>query len=170
MSELEPLEDAYRRLKPALDASLDPACIVMADGTVHSGNAAFRSLVKKSQRDLDGKCRLLDLLRLTDERDEASLGAAIREGKKFQTVEAPASLEGHKVRLSVKTAAVQLPGAKAGRPLGSLVCLRDSTGEVLVQAKYLKLLKILEEKDQLVSELKDRLDSTRRTPKEKIIR
>jgi hypothetical protein len=52
--------------------------------------------------------------------------------------------------------------------MGSLVCLRDSTGEVLVQAKYLKLLRILEEKEQLIGEFKDRLNSIRKTLKERL--
>ena len=161
MDETEPsLETILATVKPVLDASLDAVCVIDPDKKVCYGNLAARTLLKLKSRELKSQPKLPDLLKMPTEQN-SQLGELLKEGIALRFDETPVSLAGEKARVSLRAVALR-SGAKSDSAIvGAVVNFRDSTAEIVLQAKYHKVMEILAAKDSKIADLEERLKQLR---------
>ena len=158
--------------RPALQAVLDGICVLDCQHRVVYCNLAMKSLFGLSARALAQKpdfCSLIELSGCRHDRGKCCLNPVLEKGEELVFAETPAVRDGEKVRISLHAVPVLSVGRDTETPLSAVVSLRDTTGEVLLQAKYHKLLELLEHKDEQLetvstklAELRERLVRARR--------
>lgn len=164
MSSAERYKPILAAFKPALDASLEPVCVVNALSEIIYMNMPMKNFLGLRPRDLSSGAVLCDIVRLGACKQHCQILDVLRTGTPLRLDETPAEKRNQKLRLTIKAVPFYEGGASRGtRPLGAVVSLRDSTGEILLQAKYHKLLEVLEEKDEQVEELQERFRTIQKT-------
>lgn len=155
------LKKYQSEIKPAVDASMDAICIVDASGKLVYHNMAMKSFLAVKSRELSEKPMIGDLLKLTADAT-AQFSDLFAKGIVVRLDETPASKGKEKVRVSLRAVPLYEHGKNPkGAPIGALITLRDTTGEILLQAKYHKLLEMMTEKDSKIADLEDRLKALR---------
>lgn len=152
------IEDIVKTLLPALEASLDPVCVVDHECRVVYMSQSMRSLLGVRPRDLAQKKPVFcDLITLTACKAKCRIEQVIQSGEAFRLDETPAVKGETKLRVGIKAAPL-LPGK-----LGAVIHLRDTSAEILLQAKYHKSLQIIEEKDLMILQLEEKVQALQRT-------
>lgn len=155
------LKKYQQEVKPAVDASMDAVCIIDTEGKLVYYNLVMKSFLSLKNRELTKQPSLGDLLKLTAE-GSSQLRELFEKGTMVRLDESPASRGKEKVRISFRAVPLYDPAKSLkGAPIGALITLRDTTGEILLQAKYHKLLEMMMEKDSKIADLEDRLKALR---------
>lgn len=156
------LQTIVQGLMPALDASLDPTCVIDPDCRVVFMSQSMRTLLGVRPRDLAQKNLVFcDLIKLTACKDGCKIAQVIKTGEPFRLDETPASRGDTKLRVGIKVGALKTEGETAAA--GAVICLRDTTAEILLQAKYHKSLQIIEEKDLTILDLEEKVQALQRS-------
>ena len=157
-------------LKVAIDASLDAACIVDRDGRIQSYNSSLKHMLQMPVRQLESHPVLCDALTLSVCKHACQIKEAIEIGAARRFDETPAVIQNQKVRILLKVTPIFDSEQKTGKASGAIITIRDTTAELLLHAKYLKLQKVIkekdsriEEKDSKIEELSERLQKIRDT-------
>lgn len=149
-------------MKPAFDASLDPVCIVNTSNQILFYNLAMKSFLGLRNRELGKKLVFCDLLKLSVCEPSCQVKHLLQTGMPIRIDESPAAKGRDKLRLSLRAVPILDPEAKLNTPpLGAVITLRDTTGEILLQAKYHKLLELMVEKDAKIADLDEKLQAMR---------
>jgi transcriptional regulator with PAS, ATPase and Fis domain len=150
------VDNEFRALiKPmadALEASLDPVCVVDRQNHIVYLNAPMRSLLKATARSLAKTRKFCDLLKLAACEKSCRILHAIESGEKFRMDEAPAASAGGKMRVLIQAVPIRAEGGVAG----AVITVRDTTGEILLQAKYHKSARIIEDLETQVKDLNEK--------------
>jgi PAS domain-containing protein len=150
------VDPAFRALlKPmtdALECSLDAVCVVDPDGKIAYLNPQMRALLKVTARTLKQSQKFCDLIKLAACEKSCRIAHVIASGERVRLDEAPAACGGRKMRVMIQ--AVPLRGE--GKTLGAVITLRDTTGEILLQAKYHKSARMIEDLETQVRDLTDK--------------
>jgi PAS domain S-box-containing protein len=159
----QPINPVIDALLTTFDAVLDPLCVVNRENKIVHFNSAMKSFFGMTARELAKHHVFCDLLKLAACEKSCEVLKVIKSGKAVRLDETPASYKERKMRLLLKVVPLhdpRDPGKKA--PIGAIITLRDSTAEILVQAKYQKLLQLLEEKDDKILQMEERMLSIRK--------
>jgi hypothetical protein len=161
------LKAMLQTLKPALEASLDAVAMVDSSNRLVYANVAMRGLLGVSTQQLKKAPVFCDLLKLSVCVKSCEILGALKSGETLRLDETPASRRGEKLRVLLKAVPLfDLSGSdskSATKPVGALISVRDTTGEVLLQAKYHKILQMLADKEEQITDLLDRLNTLRGT-------
>jgi hypothetical protein len=156
------LNAAIRLMKPALEATLDGVCVVDASGRIVWLNLAMKNALGVRGRMLEEGLSFCDHIKLQACHEGCQIERMLKQGRAVRFDDAPArrvgekasAKETEKMRIMLKATPIQGEGKKV---IGGVIQFRDSTGEVLLQAKYHKLMLVVEEKDLEISALKRRV-------------
>jgi PAS domain-containing protein len=150
--------------KPAFEVSLDAIAVIDEFCRVRYANGQMRSLLGLTARELSHAPIFCDCITLAACQPKCELQKVIDSGKGLRLDESPAERGDNKMRITLKAAPLYYPGKQKGpKPLGAIVTARETTGEILLQAKYHRAMLLLEEKDQEILELADKLRSKEET-------
>ncbi len=165
----ETLEELLPTLLPAFEASLDPLCIVNRGGQIIHDNSAMRTLLKLRPKMLRQGVVFCDLVKLTACQSSCQIINAIEACEVVRLDETPAVIAKAKARLIVKC--VPIVGVNSNdanrkrkssvkEAIGAMISVRDTSGEIVLQAKYHKALHLLDEQetenDRLLRHIKSR--------------
>jgi hypothetical protein len=149
-------------LKPALDASLDAIAIVDESNRIVYANVAMKNFLAVPARDFKKNPVFCDLVKFAACEKTCQMLHVIKSGEMVRLDETPAAKPNEKVRVLLKAVPLLNPeDPNASAPIGAIITVRDTTGEILLQAKYHKVMQLLGEKDTKINELMDRLNALR---------
>ncbi|MCC7442498.1 MAG: hypothetical protein IT285_12750 [Bdellovibrionales bacterium] len=145
-------------LGPALRVSLDPVAVVDSSGVILYANSSMRSFLEI--RGNRGKPRFQELLKIASLEGQHPLDRTIATGEEIRLDELPAiKASGQKVRVIFKSVPLFDPTETQNRRIfAAILSLRDTTGEVLLQAKYHKLKELQEDKDSEIMDLREKVE------------
>jgi len=144
--------------KPVFEASLDGIAVLDVDCRIQYANSSMRSLLGISGRELAKSPVFCDCIILSACAAQCELQRVANTGATLRLDESPAERGEDKMRISLKAIPLYYPGKQKGpTPLGVIVSARETTGEILLQAKYHRAMLLMQEKDQAILELADRL-------------
>lgn len=155
------LKDFVKSLKMAIEVSLDPVLIVDTEMRIIYFNTAFKALTQLTRRELATGTDFLKLIRFGGGVQSQRMRNVVEKSEVMRLDEAPAEVGKRKIRVTMKAVPVFDPDDPEKEPIGALVAIRETTGEVLVQAKYHKIRQLLEEKDLAIDDLRDQLHRLR---------
>jgi PAS domain-containing protein len=145
-------------LEPGLTATFDSACVVDTENRIVHLNLAMKHFLGLSPRALKSGVVLCDHLKLAACKKDCRLLEAIRGEEPLRLEGAPAEVKNIKHRISMSAVPLRDPGLpRISEPIGALIIVRDTTGEVLLQAKYHKVLKLLEDIEEEKENLKSKI-------------
>lgn len=153
----EKLKQILVEMKPALDSSMDCVCVVDIAGQVIYCNTPMRAFLGLRNRELGKKPVFCDLIKLSACDSACQIDQVIQTGAVVRLDESPASKGKDKLRVSLR--ALPLFDEDGSKRIGAIITLRDTTGEVLLQAKYHKLLEIAVQKDAKIAELDEKIQA-----------
>lgn len=154
------LAETIAKFRPALDACLDPICIVDRLNRITYANEPMRALLGLKS----GTPCFCEVVRLAVCKPVCQVQDVLEGGPAVRFDETPASRGAAKLRLNVQISPLRRsPKSKKGAAIGALISARDVTNDFLVQAKYLKALQLLEQRDSKIAELEDKLESARQS-------
>lgn len=159
MSE-EFLKRYHAIVKTVMDASMDPVCIVDRQNQILHSNLPMRSFLGIRTRELGKKPVFCDLVKLSICEPGCQLRTVLDQGSVVRVDESPAARGTEKLRISLRAVPIYAGGERK-TPVGALITLRDTTGEILLQAKYHKLLEMMAAKDTKVAGLEERIRALR---------
>ena len=153
------LEDWIGSVLPILDSSLDAVAVVDSTNGIYYANSAMKSLLKLRPTDLKLHKKFCDCITLSLCEKKCQIMLMLESGKSFRFDESPSTLpcgpDPAKLRVSIRGVAVNYGSEnKKGGAIGGVVTLRDTSAEILVQAKYHKLAQMVEERDAHIEELR----------------
>lgn len=142
------LKSRISQMRPALDACLDPVGVVNAQNQIVYSNLPMRSLLGLSGKDLKSQPKFSDRFKIAGFESKGGqkcpVAAALSQEELIRLDEAPAVRQGskgaEKLRVVLKVVPFEVEGVTA-----AVVVLRDTTAEVLLQAKYHKILQVLQD-------------------------
>jgi hypothetical protein len=152
------------RLKPALEASLDCVAVVNAVNQVVYANLSMKNLLGLKGRELKRLPVFCDILRLAACEQSCQVLEMIQSGTVLKLDEAPCVVGEQKLRVILKGVPLfaadlsGLPRTALDAPIGAILSLRNSTGEILLSAKYHKSLQIIRIHENRIAELEDKLN------------
>lgn len=149
------LDNLLKSMAPAIEGSLDGICMLNRDCEIVYANAAARHLLKLRVRDIKLNKVFCDIIKLSCCSQNCQIDKSMKVKESIHFDELPVVLNDHKMRIMLK--GIPLFGRKDSDPVGILLTIRDTTAEVLVQAKYHKLAVIMKEKQEEIDELKAKL-------------
>lgn len=165
MSE-SPLEALLRLWDPILESALDAVAAVDRSGKVVYCNNAMRTLLKLRPRQLNQGASIFDVLKFPSQKVHPAQ-AVLDNGEPVRLDEAPAAIGEQKLRVSLKAVPARIPrrdGATKAEDapiVGVVIQVRDTSGEILVQAKYHKVMEKLSEKDDQIRKLEGKVRDLR---------
>jgi PAS domain-containing protein len=161
------VRETIDRFRVAIDASLDPVCIVDASNHILYFNLPMRSLLKLKLRQIqEKKICFCDVLKLSVCSKRCRILEALATAEIARYEEIPAARGPDKFRMTVKVAPYrEVNSGKNGPVVGAFITIRDVTGEFLVQAKYHKALEIIEQRTEEIQDLEFRVRSLQQTLK-----
>ena len=151
-------------MKTALEASLDAVCILDGDCRIIYLNPILRSLMGLRGREVAKKPIFCDKIVLTACKSGCKLEESLKKNEILRLDETPAEVNGNKIRLLLKALPIPAQPGKTDStapPIGMIVSVRDTTAEILVQAKYHKLKMMVEERDMKLVELQNEIKALR---------
>lgn len=137
------------------EAILDPFCLVNAQNHIIYANAAMKSLLNLRKREIDAKPIFCDLIKLSACKDGCEITKAINFGKALRLDEVPATRGESKMRIILRV--IPLLEKKGPANRGAIITLRDTTADVVVQAKYHKLMEMIQGKNEKIEDLEYKL-------------
>lgn len=153
-SKNEALTKLVELWNPALEVSIDAVGVVDRNGVFVYLNPALRSLIGARPRDIRKGVSVFNVIEFPGS-DAHPVATVIETGEPVRVDEAAILLRGEKMRVVIKAAAARIHRAREKGPiLGAIIQLRDSSAEIIVQAKYHKVMDLLGERDAEISALK----------------
>jgi hypothetical protein len=151
------LPEWARPYLPLLDASLDACALLSTEGHVLQVNSAMKVFLALEARALlrSAKPLLTELLQFTGKPDSFPMGEALLQPLREDELPVQHRKTGERHRLLLGATPIRAPGT--GLPEGLFLTLRDSTAEILLQAKYTKLLQMLDQKNEEIADLRNQL-------------
>lgn len=143
--------------KPVFDTSLDAVGVVDLECRIRFANPLMRALLGVSTREIAQAPVFCDCLTLAACSQECEIKKVLTLGKELRLDEAPAGRDDVKMRVSLKAVPLHYPGKQRGQLLGAIISARETTGEILLQAKYHRTMLLLQEKEQEIAELMVRI-------------
>ena len=164
MSELS-FKKVVSQFKPVLDASLDCIAIVNEANLVVYANLAMKNFLGIKESSLKKGVGFCNLLKLHVCQKSCKILEAMKDQENFRTDESPATLNGEKMRVSLKAVPVLASqvGLEGDRTVGAVISLRNTTAEIILHAKYHKLFLVIENKDEQLVEMRNKLSAIRDT-------
>lgn len=166
MAEKTALDKWIETVIPVLESSLDAVAVVDSKNLIHYANSSMKTLLKLRPADLKTHKKFCDCITLSICANACRIETLITSGKSFRFDESPATLptvpELTKLRILIRGAPI--PENKSSKNIGAVITLRDTSAEVLVQAKYHKLARMVEERDETIQELRKLNAILRRKP------
>ena len=150
-------------LKPAFEASLDPICVVNGENRIMYMNMQMKNFLGIRLKDLENGVIFCDLVKLSSCRERCQILESIQSAAAMRFDETPATRGADKLRVSLKTVPLLDGPSRASLPVGAIITLRDTTGEILLQAKYHKLLELIHQKAERIEALEDKIESLRKS-------
>jgi transcriptional regulator with PAS, ATPase and Fis domain len=161
---IEPkFKEVLAGFKPAIDACMDPICVVDDKNRIVYFNLPMRSLLGIRPRQIkEKKICFCDIVKLAVCKPSCQIMEVLESGISARFDETPATRGEDKFRLTLKVTSFQQPGTgKKGPVMGAIISVRDVTGDFLVQAKYHKALQLLEQRDSKIATLEEKAESLR---------
>ncbi len=155
------LKELPIQLQMLLDITLDPVCLLNSKKQIIHFNPAMKAILKITKQDLTQGLAFCDRLKLAACKDQCQLDKVL-QGETVRLDEAPAELQGTKLRIMFKAIPVHPGNNPSNPPTGILLTLRDVTAETVLQAKYTKALELLKEKEVQIADLQTRLNDVMR--------
>lgn len=153
-------------LKPAFNASLDAIGVLDVECRLRFANPLMRSLLGLSVREVSKAPVFCDCIKLDACAAGCEISKVIAKSRDLRLDETPAQRGQAKMRVSLKAVPLYYPGKQKGpNPLGAIISARDTSGEILLQAKYHRAMLLLQEKDLEIENLAERLKA-----KEEVLR
>ena len=140
---------------------MDPLCIVGQECEILHLNLAMRAVLGIKGRQRPASLDFCAFVKLSAFAEGCPVRRLIESGESVQHDQTPAVIAGHKMRILFR--AVPFMTDSDGRVLAALIALRDTTGEVLLQAKYHKLKQMVAERDGTITILEEKLKRIRDT-------
>jgi hypothetical protein len=154
------LKKLIKDVMPLLEISLDPICIVNHLNEIVYMDLPMKSLLGLKGRELRKRNVFCDVLKLSACQTHCQIQHVLDTGHPFRLDELPASRGPKKLRVAFKAIPLfRTRGEDKGKPVGAIITVRETTGEVLLQAKYHKLMEMLKERDDKISTLEERLNA-----------
>jgi hypothetical protein len=155
------LKKTLESILPNLTASLDCVCVVDKSNHIVHMNLAMKSFLGLRGGRSSKTPVFCDVLKLVACEKGCQILDAIDTGNTGNTLrldEAPATRGDAKLRVLVKVIPLHDVDEKVpSEPVGAMITLRDTTGEVILQAKYHKTMQLLSEKDSKIRALDDKI-------------
>jgi hypothetical protein len=151
------LPEWANRLTPSFEAFLDAVCLTDANGIVLHANPAMRILLDLQTKQINRSPgpRFQNFITLPMVANNNPFNPSIFEKGTFRLDETPATKSnGEKARVLLLV--TQVRDTENHEIVGHFVNIRDTTAEILLQAKYVKLQQILERKEAELQELRNR--------------
>jgi hypothetical protein len=152
------LPEWANRLTPSFEAFLDAVCLTDATGSILHANAAMRILLGLQTKQLSRvpAPRFQDFVTLPTVPGNNPFDPKLFEKGCFRLDEAPATkASGEKARILLLV--TQVRDIASPQTVGHFINIRDTTAEILLQAKYVKLQQILEKKEAEIQDLRHQL-------------
>ena len=153
-------EALVSQLNPAIEASMDPVCILDSRARIVYANKGMQVFLATTRRALVKGVKFCELIKLSVCAKECQIEAALKAGTEFHLSETPAARKGEKLRISIKMSGI-VPNGNGSE--GAVLSLRDTTAEILLHAKYHKSMSLLEESREKLTDTEDRLSALRRS-------
>jgi PAS domain S-box-containing protein len=153
-------KDLLKPLMPAIESSLDPVCVVDAEKRIVYLTTAMSSLIGLRARELARGVSFCEAVKFGGHGSGCHIRKIIDGDEAVRVDQVPATIGGERRRVLFK--GVPVRGA-SGKAELALVSLRDTTGEVLLQAKYHKTLMLLDHSRKEGEELRERVKELRDT-------
>lgn len=160
MSDKLSLQNWIQTVSPVLEGALDAVAVVDNENLIQYANSAMKGLLKLRPSDLKKPKKFCDYIKLSACSKSCCIEELFHQNKPFRHDEIPAESSGKnlKRKMRVTIHGVPLPVAlldlEHTKVVGAVLMMRDSTAEVLVQAKYHKLVQTLAERETEIDELK----------------
>ena len=154
------LPDWAKNLTPSFHAFLDAVCVTDATGGIIHANPAMRVFLGLQTRQLtrDPPPNIKEFLTFQGVPGGDPFQANLFEKNAVRYDETPATkITGEKVRLLLLISQIRDPATQTVQ--GHFVNLRETTAEILLHAKYIKMQQILEKKEAELQELRLRVGS-----------
>jgi PAS domain S-box-containing protein len=161
MADNSPLEMLIQILSPTIVGSLDPVAVVDNEGVVVHANKAMKNFLGLKGKTIRGNPVFSIIVHLTEHNNVDPIEEVIKTGEIYQKDQAPAEVDGEKKRLLIK--AYALKDLSGSNIVGAFIILRDTTGEVLLSAKYQKVMKENEDLKKKVEKLENQVDGLKQT-------
>jgi PAS domain-containing protein len=154
------LDKAYESLirshASLLDASMDPICVLNPDAGIVFLNKSMSVFLGASPRTLRKCPKFCDLVELGVCKGGCKLAHALDEGKAFRVSETLAIRNKESLRISLRL--IPVSTTVAGIPEGcAFMSLRDSTAEIVVQAKFHRAVDLIKQRDEAIQDLNDKV-------------
>jgi hypothetical protein len=157
---VSPLLLTIAQLAPILDLSLDPTCIVDEQNRIVYANIQLKSFIGLKVKHLKSPPVLCDHIKLAACEKSCQLLASVRKSKRLELDEVPAVRGGERLRIWLRANPLFAPGIpRTAGAVGMLVVMRNTTAELVLQAKYHKVLEILKEREERIGDLERRVAS-----------
>ena len=152
----------HQAILPVFSSHVDPICIVDGSNKIVYQSLAMGSLLGIRRRDLARGAVFCDVVKLSVCQKGCEVLKAIRSGVPLRLDEAPARIGGNLCRLTVRVTPFREPSApRSADCIGAVITARDTTGDVLLLAKYHKLLSMVEQRDDRLAELEEEVQKLR---------
>jgi transcriptional regulator with PAS, ATPase and Fis domain len=139
-------------MEVALECSLDPVCVVDRENRIVYINAPMRTLLKTNKRALQAGQKFCDVMKLAACAKSCCIVKVMESGEGLRLDETFATSPNGKMRVVLKAVPIRSTDPQNG-VAGALITVRDSTGEILLQAKYHKSSQIIAGLEQQLSDL-----------------
>ncbi|HRK03241.1 MAG TPA: PAS domain-containing protein [Oligoflexia bacterium] len=158
-----------RLAEPVLSGALDAVAVVDLRNQLAYANPSMKTLLKLRPSHLAGKKKFCDCITLSICAKKCQIEELIQTATAFRFDESPAVIsskaDSTKLRVNIRGVAVPNPDTKSStKTIGAVITLRDTSADVLVQAKYHKLAELLKERDETIAELRRLNAVLRRKP------
>jgi transcriptional regulator with PAS, ATPase and Fis domain len=141
-----------KSMNDALESSLDAVCVVDRQNQIAWLNPPMRAVLKATARSLKDNRKFCDLLKLAACDKGCKIMHVMESAEKLRLDEAPAATATGKMRVLLQAVPLQLEG----KVVGAVINLRDTTGEILLQAKYHKSARMIEDLETQVQDLSEK--------------
>jgi hypothetical protein len=163
------IKQMIKALQPAFETAMDPFCVIDDKCGVVYMNRPMKALLSVKPRQLQANMHFCKFIALSACSESCKVERIVSHEEPLRLDESPAVLNTRKIRILLRGMPLYEEGSRSGKPIGAIISMRNTTGEILVQAKYHKLGLILEEKDIRISELETQVKNLQLTLKKAAI-
>lgn len=147
-------QELWEQWSPVIQVSMDGICLIDHEAKIIRCNQVMMNILGIRKRELSHGVVFTRYFKLAAKDDICPIAEVICSGKAISLDEVPAEIDKKKLRVLLRGMPVFSYSLKGDLPIGALISLRDTTGEILVQAKYHKAIQLLEEKDRELLDIK----------------
>lgn len=146
-----------------MDASLDSYFVVDDKSELVLMSPGLRALLKLRPKSGAKNKKFCDSIELSVCKKGCVIDRLLESGEDFRFDETPAVQGDSKMRLTIKGVPIYSANKRRKKPIGAIVTVRDTSGEIIVQAKYHKALNIISEKEEEIAKLEDKIQGLLRS-------